>query len=963
MKRRELLKSLTLMAGGALCSGPTWDVAHGQPEGQSHPKLATPIRALARTSKGLLQPLQISLSHSGESAVAITKLDGTEIDRRPVNNGTNIFEAYHKPVPSKRNFTVSVDVNGTQQSELVTIKPVRKMLIYVLPHSHHDLGYTDLQADVEEKQILNITRGIELARKTADYPEGARFVWNLEVLWGADLYMQRRSQEEKAALVEAVGKGWVALNGAYANELTGLCRPEELLQLFRFSTVLGKQCGVRVNSAMMSDVPGFTWGTVTAFSQAGIRYFSAAPNFFDRIGTFMITWQDRPFWWIGPSGKDKVLFWVPWTGYALSHIKKLGPDFVAEYQDRMDGVRYAYDISYMRWSGHGDNAEPDPELSDFVRSWNEKYEWPRFSIASTSTAFSAFERRYGNQLPRYRGDLTPYWEDGAGSSALETALNRNAADRLGAATALSAIKPSTYVPAAYDAAWRDILLYSEHTWGAWCSVSDSENELTKKQWDVKRAFAVDADKASRDLLKRALEPASPAANRSAIQIHNPTSWDRSEIVTLAADLSTAGDHVTDPAGKPMPSQRLSTGELAVFVKGVPAFGAAAYTIATKEAYREGRPVTVKDGVLDNGLVHARIDPISGNIIELNMKGAPRNLVDRRKGGGLNAYLFLAGNDLDHLQSSGPATIVIEENGPLIASVRIESSAPGCRHLLRRVRLCAGSDHLEILNIVDKERAPLNPHPGVGGPADEFAQRGSKESLQFAFPFSVPGGNMTMDVPLANMRPETDQLPGSCKNWLPVGRWIDISSTDYGVTWASLDAPLVEVGGISATMLGSQRDPGVWRKHIDKTQSFYSWVMNNHWGTNYRAYQEGPVEFRYALRLHKGHDSGAANRFAIGLSQPLLSAPAPSQSAPSGSLLRIQPDDVLALTLKPSDDGKAWIVRLLNTSGEPRKAKLTWPRQTAGRVWHSNLAEEQLAPVPGEIALVAWELATVRIDRT
>ena len=98
---------------------------------------------------------------------------------------------------------------------------------------------------------------------------------------------------------------------------------------------------------------------------------------------------------------------------------------------------YPYDISCIRWSGHGDNAEPDPEISEFVRSWNEKYEWPRFSIASVSTAFSAFEKRYGNQLPQYRGDLTPYWEDGAGSSAFETGLNRGAADRLSAALALS----------------------------------------------------------------------------------------------------------------------------------------------------------------------------------------------------------------------------------------------------------------------------------------------------------------------------------------------------------------------------------------------------------------------------------------------------------------------------------------------------------------------------------------------
>ena len=977
MKRRDLLKSVTVAAGGAFCTGPTWNAAHGQAENQSRAKLATPIRALVRTDKGLRQPLQISLTNTADSGIAIIKLDGAEIDRRTVHNGVNNYEVYATPTSATRNSLVSVAINGSQRRwEPVEIKPVRQMLVYVLPHSHHDLGYTDLQAKVEEKQMLNIKRGIELARKTADYPEGARFVWNLEVLWAADLYMQRRSQEEKAEFIEAVRKGWIALNGSYADELTGLCRPEELMQLFRYSTKLGKQCGVRVNAAMMSDVPGFTWGTVTAFSQAGIRYFSAAPNFFDRIGTFTSTWQDKPFWWIGPSGKDKVLLWVPWLGYAMSHIMKLGPDFVANYQDRVDDVQYPYDINYIRWSGHGDNAEPDPEISEFVRSWNEKYEWPRFVIASASTAFSAFEKRYGDKLPRYRGDLTPYWEDGAGSSALETKLNRGAADRLSAASALSAIKSSAHDPAAYDAAWRNVLLYSEHTWGAWCSVSDSENALTKGQWEGKRAFAVEADKASRELLNRALENTPPAASPTAIHIHNPTSWDRTEVIALTQELSRAGDHVRDRAGKPVPSQRLSTGELAVLVTNVPAFGTATYTISALNAHHQGKPVTAKaltakDWVLDNGMLRVQIDSASGNIVELNLHDSPQNLVDRSQSNGLNAYLFLAGDDVNHLQHSGPARIVIEENGPLLASVRIESSAPSCKSLVRRVRLCAGSDHLEISNIVDKERAALNPHPGAEGQAGEFAQRGSKESVQFAFPLSVLGGKMTVDVPLGNMQPEVDQLPGSCKNWLTVGRWIDVSNNDYGVTWATLDAPLVQVGGVSA-LLGSQSDPSVWRKHIDKTQTFYSWVMNNHWGTNYRAYQEGPVEFRYALRVHKGHNAGAASRFAIGLSQPLLAqplvapllpaTPASTQNSQLGSLLRVQPDDVLALTLKPSDDGKAWIVRLFNASGAPQKATLTWPKRNGGRSWRSNLAEDQLDLAPSGIALDPWELATLRIDR-
>ncbi len=409
-----------MVAGSSLCPGSVWSQAAVPSSEKQQGKLAVPVRALLRKDGALLQPVEITLENHGSAGLAITRVEGQEVDRRQAQPGSNVFEVYLKPVTAAQNVTVTVDLNGATQTQAIELKPVRQMLIYALPHSHHDLGYTDLQANVEEKQIRNITRGIDLARKTAEYPEGSRFVWNLEVLWGADLYMRRSSEAAKAELIDAVHKGWIGLNGSYANELTGLCRPEELLQLFHYSGQFGKTCNVKIDSAMMSDVPGFSWGTVPAMAQAGIRYFSAAPNYFDRIGDFMVTWQDKPFWWISPSGKEKILFWVPWTGYALSHVMKLGNDLVAKYQDRMDDVHYPYDISYIRWSGHGDNAEPDPDLSEWIRGWNQKYEWPRFAIASTGTAFSAFEKRYGDQLPQHRGDLTPYWEDGAASSARDS---------------------------------------------------------------------------------------------------------------------------------------------------------------------------------------------------------------------------------------------------------------------------------------------------------------------------------------------------------------------------------------------------------------------------------------------------------------------------------------------------------------------------------------------------------------
>ncbi|HVJ08540.1 MAG TPA: glycoside hydrolase family 38 C-terminal domain-containing protein [Acidisarcina sp.] len=963
MKRREVLKGLSIVAGSALCTNPAWSILGAGQQPKAGESFAVPIRALARKDGTLLQPVQLTIEHSGPDATAITKLNGREVDSRVVSAGKHTFNVFTNPVISPQHATVEVDIAGKMTSTTVALQPVRKLAVYILPHSHHDLGYTDLQANVEEKQMANITRGIELARKTAAYPEGARFVWNLEVLWGADLFIRRKSAAEKAEFLEAVKKGWVSLNGMYANELTGLCRPEELLQLFRYSSELGNECGIRVDSAMISDVPGYTWGTVTAMAQAGIRYFSAAPNYFDRIGTFMVEWQDKPFWWVSPSGKEKVLVWVPWTGYAMSSVMKMNPEWVGKYQDRLDSVKFPYDISYIRWSGHGDNAEPDPEISEFVKEWNSNYEWPRLEISSTSKAFSEFERKHGSQLPEFRGDLTPYWEDGAGSSAVETRMSRLAADRLSQASALSAmLAPSAYKAAKFNEAWRNVLLYSEHTWGAWCSVSDSENPFTTKQWDYKREFAVVAKKDSESLLSEACLPSTANHDPSAIDVHNTTSWARKEVIVLSKEMSTGGDRVKDEHGRSIPSQRLSTGELA-FLADVPPFGTARYRVVAGKSSAPATHVAFRNGVLENGIVRAGVDPATGNIVELALKGKTGNLVNVSGEKGINEYLLLEGKDLQKIQSSGPVKISVEEPGPLVATIRIESSAPGCDSLVRKIRLTAEADWLELINVVDKKRTAMNPHPGKGGPGDEFAQRGAKESVQFAFPFAVPEGKMRMDIPLGMMRPETDQLPGSCKNWLTVGRWIDIANTNQGVTWVSLDAPLVEVGGITATMLGSQTNPTIWREHIEPTQKFYSWVMNNHWGTNYRAYQEGVVEFRYALRPHNGYNPSASSCLAIGLTQPLLASPA-SEKPPAPSLLRIEPADVLAVTFKPSDDGKAWIVKLFGASGEDRKAKLTWSTNTAPGMWISDSSELPLHPVEHDnVTVAAWDLVTLRADRT
>jgi len=917
---------------------------------------ARPLPVVSERNGKPFQMLELSLRYTGDSARAIVRVAGTDSSLVTLKTGVTDIEIPVEAVAKDSVKDVLVFIgDAAVATSAVSMRPVRKMTIYVLPHSHTDIGYTEIQTAIEKKQVDNLLTGIEYARSTAGYPEGARFVWNVEVLWAADLYLRRLSAGQQKEFLDAVSKGWVALNGMYLNELTGLCRPEELLRLFRYSTELSARSATEIDAAMISDVPGYTWGTVTAMAQAGIRYFSTAPNYFDRIGDILLRWENRPFYWVSPSGKEKVLVWIPLKGYAMSHIVgRMSPAFAADYMEQLERAGYPYDIAYIRWSGHGDNAVPDSAICGFIAEWNAKYSWPKFVISSTSTAFRAFEQRYGDRIPRVRGDWTPYWEDGAGSSALETAMNRTSADRLTQAEALWAMEdPGGYPAGEFEDAWRDVLLYSEHTWGAWCSVSDPENQATREQWEIKRSYALSADRKSRELLSRALKvPGQPS---KAVDVFNTSAWGRTDLVVLPKDLSARGDRVSDDRGRAVPSQRLGTGELAFVAADVPPFSKRQYRLSRGRPAFAGK-ASLRGAVLTNGSLTVRVDERTGGITGLSADGVQGNFADTASGYALNDYLFLEGDSLANLRRNGPVTVTPGEPGPLVASLIIESGAPGCNKLTREVRLVSGFDYVELINTVDKRRAQTTDRPGSW----EFSQKGGKESVNFAFPFNVEGGQMRLDIPLGMMVPETDQMPSACKNWFTVGRWADVSNERQGITWVTLDAPLVEVGGITATLLGSQGDPSVWRKTVAPGGKLFSWAMNNHWSTNYRAYQEGPVVFRYVLRPHRRFAPDDAARFATGLSQRLMAAPSSGGPAAPPRLL-VEPKGVLVLGVKPSDDGAALIVRLFGASGRPEKATLRWAAPAPKALWLSDTGERPLKAAGSEIEVPAWEVVTLRAD--
>ncbi len=917
-------------------------------------------QALVKTNGRPRQLVGVEISHAGPPGRAVLSL-GPASERVRIETGYNIFFLPVEPVAAETEVPLTVDLGeGRIRRATIRLKPVVRRELYLLPHSHVDIGYSDLQRVVEKKHWSYYEQAIDLARKSADYPPGSRFKWNVEELWAVESYLKQASPEKRAAFVEAVRKGWIGLQAMYANELTGLCHPEELLQLTAFARKLGADCGVPVTTAMITDIPGQSWTVVPAFVLAGVRYFSSGPNYMprlpdggDRIGRTLKTWGDRPFYWVSPSGDEKILFWMAGRGYSWFHgfhmgnIERAPKRGIFDYLLELADKGYPYSIVQVRYTVGGDNGPPDPELSDFVRRWNEEYDSPKFVIATTQEMFAELEKRHGDIIPEVRGDFTPYWEDGAASSALETSLNRRSAERLlEAETLWSLIDPKGFPFEDFAEAWRQVVLFDEHTWGAADSVSDPDGANAREQWDYKQAFALEADKRSRELVASALaarEPVDAAGGRLALDVINTLSWPRTDWVTVPAEVKRPGDLVKDERGNPVPSQRLAAGGLVFLAADVPGLGAKRFFIEAGTPHAAGR-ASAADGRLENGIVSVAVDPGSGAIKSVRWKtGRELELVDPSASLGLDAYFYVPGKDPAAARGAANVRVHIGESGPLIASLIIESDAPGTKGLVREYGIRDGSARIEIRNRIDKLKVR------------------DKESVHFGFPLVVPGGVARIDLGWAEVCPEADQIPGSCRDFFCVRDSIDVSNADCGLTWVSPDAPLAEIGRMTDETPG----PGgtrTWRQTIEPSQTIYSYAMNNYWHTNYKADQEGPVELRYALIPHAGFERAAVKRLSLEYVRPLIVAPSGEGRTLPAAPFEISSAGIIVSSLRPALDGTGWVARLYNASGRPQEFEVRGAASAVSAIFICDIDGNRLRPLAGPLSLPGYGLITLRFDR-
>ena len=127
--------------------------------------------------------------------------------------------------------------------------------IYVISHTHTDIGYTDYQDTVFRQHLEFIDAAIELGEATADYPADARYKWTCEVTSFVERYFQQRPARQVERFLDLHRRGQMgvaAMQYHWTPMLSTAGMIRSLLPVMR----LRKDYGINITSAMQCDVNG-----------------------------------------------------------------------------------------------------------------------------------------------------------------------------------------------------------------------------------------------------------------------------------------------------------------------------------------------------------------------------------------------------------------------------------------------------------------------------------------------------------------------------------------------------------------------------------------------------------------------------------------------------------------------------------------------------------------------------------
>jgi hypothetical protein len=871
-------------------------------------------------------------------------------DPRPIQSGAAVDltlagKHYHQTVQAgqdfgevKLSFSVpefpahtAAQVSWGKQHEKTFIDPQKKWTLFLVPHIHLDVGYSDYQGKVAAIHSRVIDEAMQLI---AQHPD---FRFSLDGYWPLQQYFDTRTPAEQQRAITAIEKQQLYLPAQYANLLTGFPTAETLIRSLYASADFSRKHDTPFNYANITDVPSFSWSYASILASAGIHeLFSGSNNYRAPVLLQGHLNEDSPFWWQGPDGQ-KVLLWYSRHYMQMQFMFGLPPslstghDTLPLFLQMYQHPSYHADATIL-FGTQVENTDLFPQQAELAQQWDSVYAYPHIQYSGFHAALQNIAQQFGNNIPTVSGDGGPYWEDGIASDAYSAALERGneargpSAEKL--ATLTSLVNPRYAADtSSLHSLWTNMLLADEHTWDSYNSVSDPTSKEAVDQLALKELYPVKAAALADFITRNSMASIanSISAGSGNVIVFNTLNWTRSGVVSL--DLNNNQELVDTTTGQVVPVEVLSGNKdfhnVRFIAQDVPAVGYKVYHLRDSKKTLEPA-ATTQTTTLDSPYYRVTLDPSTGAVRSIYDKQLQRELVDEKSPYRFGQYLYVTGGDkapntllqYSHVYPKPNLDVHAAQNGHLVSVTRtpdgwvarLQSTDTTTPEISTEIRLFDHQKKIEFVEDLTKKEVD------------------TKEGVYFAFPFAMDHPQFQYEIQNGVVDPSRDMYPGAGHEWFSVQHWVSAQQGGISATVMPLDAALVTLGDINR---------GDWPDHFGtRTGTIFSYVMNNYWDTNYRAGQGGHFRFRYVITSAPATDSAQLSRLGWEEMTPLekdeitpqdkaLNTPGPLDGKQSSFLHANDPNLVLT-AWKPAEDGHGTILRFLDLGGASRTVSVEAP---------------------------------------
>jgi alpha-mannosidase len=888
------------------------------------------------------------------------------------------FNQFFVPVPmvkQDKKLTIKAKYeNGTDENLTILVAPVKKWEIYLVQHAHTDIGYTRPQSEILAEHLRYIDYALDYCDQTDNLPDDAKFRWTCESTWVVREYLRTRPQAQIERFKKRIAEGRVEVTGMYFN----MAEIADENIMFDFLQPLKeiKDQGIIVKTTMQNDVNGVAWCLPDYLKNTGVRFLTMGINETRSILPF-----NKPtcFWWEAPSGSRLLAFrsdhYMTGNTFGLPSAISFDPDKVFEYLNNLENSAYPFDRIAVQFSGYlTDNSPPSTGACDIVKNWNEQYESPKLRLATASEFLEYVEKNYSASLPVYRNAWLDWWTDGFGSTSRETAKVRKTQNLKQVDEGMFAMVTmlggdlSADLKSKIEHISENALFFDEHTVGADESIDHPYSENTTEQWLQKGSYAWEALKKvtllNEDAMGR-IQPYLKKASFPVIYVVNSMGWARSGVVELFVDNQII------PPGKQFRIIDLSANQTvqvqlirsrsegaywAMKVEDVPALGWKAYKIEVGNLdapLPESKAEALK--TIENQYYSLGFDLATGAVSSLYDKELKLELMDKENPWKIGQLVRETLTDRNNMKETVHSTVsnVKMEMGPggdLWKSVRFSADLAGFekgtpsspKGLEWEIRLYNRTKLIEF-HFLGRKEILTDP-----------------EALYVTFPFNLPGSRIVFET-IGGTLTQGNQLPGSSSDWNVAQNFVSVRSAVGQIIMVSDEIPLWQFGGFNL---------GKFERFSKPCKPWlYSWVMNNYWFTNFRAFQEGGFHWTYKMITIKDTTNSAASKFAWGVRNPF-----PTRTFPAGNndfkAAEYQPvkilgsPNIMLVNSRPSfTKPGSVLIHLRELDGKP--GNITFSSVIEGRpirrIMEVNVIGEEVGNALQSVNLKPFEVKFIQIE--